>query len=110
MRGSVMGVVLQPCCKRSLREIADALEKGGVDHTLFSVGSLSSIINPNPPTGAVTVSAAEWNLLVDEIVNCEEDDKDTCEQIATMEMAKHTGQLGMFWRSMTDCFTSIATK
>ncbi len=106
MRGSVLGVVLQPCCKRSLREVADALEKGGVDHTLFSVGSLSSIINPNPPSGSLTVTAAEWNVLVDQIKNCEEDDKDTCEQICTGETMKHTGQLGMFWRSLGDCFTS----
>lgn len=106
MRGSVMGVMLQPCCKRTLREIADALEKGGVDHTLFSVGSLSTIINPNPPTGAVTVSAAEWNMFDDEVGNCEEDDKDTCEQLATVEFAKHTGQLGMFWRSLADCCSS----
>ncbi len=106
MRGSVLGVVLQPCCKQSLREIADALEKGGVDHTLFSVGSLSSIINPNPPSGAVTVSAAEWNLLVDQIKDCDKDDKDTCEQISSGEAAKHTGPLSMFWRSLEDCFSS----
>ena len=108
MRGSVVGAVLQPCCKRSLREIVDDLEKGGVDHVLLSVGSLEAILNPNPPTGAVSVSSADWNMLVAAITNCEEDDKDSCEQHATGESMKHTGQLGMFWRSLADCFTSAS--
>jgi len=106
MRGSVVDAKLAPCCQRTIRGICDDLERGGVSHVLFSSGALAAILNPNPPTGTISVSAADWNLLVDAIADCEEDDKDACEQAASGEVIKHQGSLGMFWRSLADCFSS----
>ena len=104
MRSSVADVTLKPCCRRSLRSICQEMEKGGISHALLSSGSLQSILNPNPAESSISVTLADWDQLVDEVSDLEEGACDLCSRHVNMEILRHGDDLGVFWRSLSDCF------
>ena len=104
MRSSVSDVTLESCCRRSLRSICQEMEKGGISHALLTSGSLQSILNPNPAESAISVSLADWDQLVDEVSDLEEGAKDLCSRHVSIEVLRHGDDLGVFWRSLNDCF------
>ena len=104
MRGSVAGVPLAACCRRSLRQICEELEKNGIPHALLSSGALQPILNVSPAESTISVSAADWDVLADEVATLNEGAKDTISSLASTEMIRHADEVGMFWRSLNDCF------
>ena len=103
MAKSTVKFTLQPCCKRSLKQIRDKKEIARVLSAALAASPFVLLMSGSPPSGLITVSSTDWSLLARAIKGIPAIAKERCQTIAGFEAIKHPGgPLHMFWQGLYD--------
>jgi len=103
MMTSVADITLKDCCIRTLRHITERLLRGGLARPELARPSLRKIFSTNP-TEVRNVSLADWRELARVAGEVSDEARSDCHREARLEVLRHGGAVGPFWRSFADCF------
>jgi hypothetical protein len=104
-RPSIQGLKLEPCCKKSLKEIDDKIKMGKLLKRVLAVSPFVTMLGSKSYEVAFSVATTDWDMLIKATQSVAPIVKHSCRTIAELEMLDHPGgPLNRFWEAMAESF------